>query len=383
MSAVGGRPENICSFRALPLVTPQRTSALVQNDSGCRKDLGAPLWQTDQWEGSAMAHLRRREFIGLLGGGAATWPLAARAQQSDRLPRIGVLGAGSQEGDAVFLEAFRQGLKEPDLVDGQSIEIEYRFAQGQFDQLPRLAAELVRRQVRLIFTTGTSSSLAAKAATTTIPLVFLSQDDPVKRGFVGSFNRPGGNATGMSLLTGVLTAKRLELVHQLVQRGALVGYLQNLHAPEAAAHLTEMQVAAHGLGQEIIVVNASSETDLDTAFKALVLQRAGALVVSTDGYLFSRRNHIIALAARHGIPAIYDRREYATSGGLMSYGTHLRDAFRQMGVYVARVLKGEKTTDLPVVQPTKFELVINLKAARALGLTIPPTLLATADEVIE
>ena len=327
--------------------------------------------------------LQRRKFITLFGSAAAVWPLAAHAQQVGRLPRIGVLGAGSQEGDAVFLEAFRQGLKESGFVDGHSIEIEYRFAQGQFDQLPRLAAELVQRQVALMFTTGTSSSLAAKAVTTTIPLVFLSQDDPVKRGFVGGFNRPGGNATGMSLLTGALTAKRLEFVHQLMPGGAPVGYLHNPQAPEAAPYLAEMQLAARSLGEEVIVVNASSETDLDSAFNTLRHERAGALVVSTDGYLFSRRNHIVALAARHRIPAIYDRREYATSGGLMSYGTHLGEAFRQMGVYVARVLKGEKTTDLPVVQPSKFELVINLKTAKALGLEVPPTLLARADEVIE
>jgi putative tryptophan/tyrosine transport system substrate-binding protein len=326
--------------------------------------------------------MMRREFITLVGG-AATWPLAARAQQAGRLPRIGVLGAGSQEGDAVFLEAFRQGLKESGFVDGQSIEIEYRFARGQFDQLPRLAAELVQRQVALMFTTGTSSSLAAKAVTTTIPLVFLSQDDPVKRGFVDGFNRPGGNATGMSLLTGALTAKRLEFVHQLMPGGALVGYLHNPQAPEAAPYLAEMQFAARSLGEEVIVVNASSETDLDSAFNTLRQQRAGALVVSTDGYLFSRRNHIVALATRHRMPAIYDRREYATSGGLMSYGTHLGEAFRQMGVYVARVLKGEKTTDLPVVQPSKFELVINLGIAKVLNLDIPPSLLARADEVIE
>jgi putative ABC transport system substrate-binding protein len=256
--------------------------------------------------------VRRREFISLLGG-AAAWPLAARAQQA--MPIVGVLGAGSQDGDAEFLAAFRQGLKEAGFVDGQTVAIEYRFAQGQFDQLPRLATELVQRRVSLMFTTGVSSSLAAKAASSTIPLVFLSQDDPVKLGLVASFNRPGGNATGMALLTGPLVAKRLEFVRQLVAKGALVGYLQNPHAPEAAGYLTDIHTAARGIGQQIIVVNAGSEGDLDTAFNALVQQRTSALVVGTDGYLFSRRNQIAALAARRGIPAIYDRREYAVSGG--------------------------------------------------------------------
>ena len=326
--------------------------------------------------------MNRRTLITLLGG-AATWPLAARAQQPERMRRVGVLGAGSQEGDAEFLAAFRQGLEDSGFVDGQTVAIEYRFAHGQFEQLPRLAGELVQRRVNLIFSTGVSSSLAAKAASSTVPLVFLSQDDPVKLGFVASFNRPGGNATGMALLTGLLMPKRLELVRQLAPSGALVGYLQNPHAPEAAAYLTEIQGAARDIGQQIIVVNAGSDADLDTAFDALVQQRVGALIVSTDGYLFSRRNQITALAASRRIPTIYDRREYAVSGGLMSYGTHLPEAFRQIGTYVARILKGEKPADLPVAQPTRFALVINLKTAKALGLEISPMLLARADEVIE
>ena len=258
----------------------------------------------------------RREFFGILGGAAAAWPLAARAQQGERMRRIGVLGAGSQDGDAVFLAAFRQGLKESGFVEGQSLDIEYRFAQGQFDQLPRLAAELIQHRVALVFTTGTSSSLAAKAASTIVPLVFLSQDDPVKRGFVASFNRPGGNATGMALLSGVLTTKRLELVQELVPSSRPVGYLQNPNAPEAMAYLTEVQAAARSIGQELIVVNASSELDLDAAFDKLVQQRAGALVVGIDGYFFSRRAQIVTLAARQAIPTIYDRREYAISGEL-------------------------------------------------------------------
>jgi putative ABC transport system substrate-binding protein len=326
--------------------------------------------------------MRRRDLITLLGG-AATWPLAARAQQPGGMRRIGILGAGSQEGDAEFLAAFREGLKESGFVEGQTVAIEYRFAQGQFEQLPRLAAELVQRRVNLIFSTGVSSSLAAKAASSTVPLVFLSQDDPVRLGFVASFNRPGGNATGMALLTGLLMPKRLELVRQLVPGSSLVGYLQNPHAPEAAAYLTELQGAAHDIGQQIIVVNAGSDADLDTGFDALVRQRVGALIVSTDGYPFSRRNQITALAANCRLPAIYDRREYAVAGGLMSYRTHLLEAFRQIGTYAARILKGEKPADLPVAQPTRFAFVINLKTTKALGLEIPPLLLARADEVIE
>ena len=324
--------------------------------------------------------MRRRAFITLLGGAAVAWPLAARAQS--RMPVVGILGAGSQDGDAEFLAAFRQGLKESGFVDGQNVVIEYRFAEGHFDRLPRLAADLVQRRVTVMFTTGVSSSLAAKAAGLSIPLVFLSQDDPVKLGLVATFNRPGGNATGMAALTGPLVAKRLEVVRQLVPGGALIGYLQNQHAPEAAAYLTDIEAASRKIGQQIIVVNAANELDLDNAFNVLVQVRALALVVGTDGYLF-RRNQITAMAAARRIPAIYDRREYVASGGLVSYGTHVPEAFRELGIYVARVLKGEKPADLPVFQPTKFRSVINLRTAKALGLELPPQVLAVADEVIE
>ena len=248
----------------------------------------------------------------------------------------------------------------------------------------RLAADLVQRRVAVIVTTGGSSSRAAKATSRTIPIVFLSQSDPINAGLVASFNRPGGNATGMALLTGPLVAKRLEIALQLAPAGAPVGYLTNPQAlGEAGDYLSEVQAAAQAIGQRLIIVNASRQHDMAAAFAALVDQRAGALIVSTDPYLFGRRNQIIALAARHSLPTIYDRREFAAAGGLITYGTHLADAYRQIGVYAGRILKGEKPADLPVVQPTKFELVINLGIAKALRLQVPDKLLALADEVIE
>jgi ABC-type uncharacterized transport system substrate-binding protein len=325
--------------------------------------------------------LKRREFITLLGG-AAAWPLAARAQQQPMLV-VGVLGAGSPTVYLELLAAFRQGLKGTGYVEGENVAIETSWAEGQFDRLPQLAANLVQRRVAVMVTTGVTSTRAAKAASSTIPLVFLSQDDPVKLGFVASFNRPGGNATGMSLLTGALMGKRLELVRQLMPGSAPVAYLTNPSTRESEPYLMDAQAAARAIGQQIIVLNASRENEIDTAFSTLVQQRVGALIVSTDGYFYSRRDQIVALSARHRVPTIYDRREFAVAGGLVSYGTHVVDAYRQIGIYAGRILKGEKPADLPVVQPTKFELVINLKTAKALGLEVPPTLLALADEVIE
>jgi putative tryptophan/tyrosine transport system substrate-binding protein len=324
--------------------------------------------------------MRRREFIRLLGG-AATWPVAARAQQP-AMPMVGILSSGSVSAFVDLLGAFRQGLKETGCVEGQNVAIESRWAEGHFERLPELAAELVQRRAAVIVTTGGSSNLAAKAASSMVPHVFLSQDDPVKLGLVMSFNRPGGNATGMSLLTSALVAKRLEFVRQLAPAGAPISYLMNPQAPEAEFHLGDMQAAARESGQQISVLNASSERDIDNAFTALA-QRGGALIVSTDPFFVSRSHQIVVLAAYHKIPAIYDRREFVAAGGLISYGPHLPDAYRQIGVYAGRIIAGAKPSNLPVMQPTKFELVINLKTAKALGLQIPDKLLALADEVIE
>jgi putative tryptophan/tyrosine transport system substrate-binding protein len=323
----------------------------------------------------------RRSFITLLGG-AAAWPLAARAQQA-AVPVIGILGSGSSSAFADLTVAFRQGLKETGHIEGQNVAIESRWAEGQFDRLSDLAADLVRRPVALIVATGVSSALAAKAASSTIPLVFLSQDDPVKLGLVTSFNQPGGNATGMSLLTGALVAKRLDFIRQLVPENAPIFYLMNSQAPEAELHLSYMQAAARDIGQLFAVLNASSEREINNAFAALAQKRSGALIVSTDPFLVSRLHQIVVLAAYLEIPTIYDRREYVAAGGLISYGAHLFEAYSQIGVYAGKILKGAKLSTLPVMQPTKFEMVINLKTAKALGLDIPDKLLALADEVIE
>jgi ABC-type uncharacterized transport system substrate-binding protein len=326
--------------------------------------------------------MKRREFISLLGGAAIAWPLAARAQQA-AVPVIGILGSGSSSAFADLIAAFRQGLKETGYIEGQNVAIESRWAEGQFDRLSDLAADLVRRPVALIVATGVSSALAAKTASSTIPLVFLSQDDPVKLGLVTSFNQPGGNATGMSLLTGALVAKRLDFIRQLVQENAPIFYLMNSQAPEAELHLSYMQAAARDIGQLFAFLNASSEREINNAFAALAQKRSGALIVSTDPFLVSRLHQIVVLAAYLKIPTIYDRREYVAAGGLISYGAHLFEAYSQIGVYAGKILKGAKLSTLPVMQPTKFEMVINLKTAKALGLDIPDKLLALADEVIE
>ena len=324
--------------------------------------------------------MRRREFITLLGG-AATLPLAARAQQS-AMPVVGILSSSSLAAYADLLGAFRQGLKEAGYIEGQNVVIESRWAEGRFERLPELAAELVQRGVAVIVTTGGSSNLAARAASPTVPHVFLSQDDPVKLGLVKSLNRPGGNATGLSLLTSALVAKRLEFVRQLALAGTPISYLMNPQAPEAEFHLGDMQAAARESGQEIAILSASSEGDIDAAFTVLA-QRRGALIVSTDPFFVSRSLQIVVLAGYHKIPAIYDRREFVVVGGLISYGTHLPDAYRQIGICAGRIIAGAKPSDLPVMQPTRFELVINLKAAKMLGITIPGAMLARADEVIE
>ena len=324
----------------------------------------------------------RRKFLATLGGAAAAWPLAARAQQP-AMPVIGFLSAGFPEAYAPFLVAFRTGLGESGYVEGRNVKIEYRWAEGQFDRLPVLAADLVHRSVAAIVTSGVSSGLAARAAVSTIPHVFLSQDDPVKLKFVASFNRPGGNATGVALLTSVLVKKRLELARELVPTAAVIAVLANPNSPESAAQMSDVQVAAQSLGQQIHVVNAGRDGDFDSAFAALLEQRPGALLITTDAFLYSRRYRIVALATRHAIPAIYDRREFATAGGLLTYGANFRDAYLQIGNYTGRILMGTKPADLPVIQPTRFELVINVGSAKAIGLDVPALLLGRADEVIE
>jgi ABC-type uncharacterized transport system substrate-binding protein len=325
--------------------------------------------------------VRRREFIALVGG-AVAWPSAADAQQPP-MPVIGFLSSGPTGGFEDRIKAFHEGLQETGYVVGQSVAIEYRWAEGQYDRLPGLAAELVSRQVTVIVTYATSAALAAKAATTTIPIVFIMSGDPVKFGLVASLNRPGGNTTGVSALGHDIVAKQFELLHEFVPRTAAVGLLVNPSNPNASADTRRMQQAAHALGQQIYVVSAQNDGDLDAAFTALVRVRAGALVVTTDPYFYNRRAQLIERATRFAIPAVYESRDQAALGGLMSYGSDRLTLYRLGGSYAGRILKGTKPADLPVQQATKLELVINLKTARALGLTFPPALLARADEVIE
>jgi putative ABC transport system substrate-binding protein len=327
--------------------------------------------------------MRRREFISLFGGAALGWPIAAPAQKTV-LPVIGFLHSASPGPYADALAAFRQGLTESGYSEGQNVLIEYRWAEGHYDQLPALAADLVRRQVAVIAAAGgTPAAFAAKAATSTIPSVFAVGVDPVRSGLVASLNRPGGNMTGVAMLAGELAPKLLELLHELVPTAAVIGVLTNPTNPLSKSEMRELQEGARSLQLQLSVLNASTAGDIDAAFAALVEHKAGALVVAGDAFLYVQRHQIVALAARHGMPAVCWRPEFTQIGGLMSYGISLTDVYRQIGIYTGRILKGAKPADMPIQQITKVPLVINLKTAKALDLTVPQSLLARADEVIE
>jgi len=326
--------------------------------------------------------MRRRDFIKVIAASAAALPLAARAQQL-AMPVIGYLSSGSPGPYQHLVAAFHRGLKETGYVEGQNVAIEYRWTDGQNERLPALAADLVHRQVTVIAAINTTASLAAEAATTTIPIIFVTAGDPVRLGLVASLNRPGRNITGVTQLASELVPKRLGLLHDLIPTATIIGLLVNPTDPRAKTQTRDMQDAALALGLQIHVLNASTEGEINTAFAKLAQLRAGALIVGTGELFNTRPEQLVASAARQGLPTIYQSREFVAVGGLMSYGPSRADAYRQAGVYTGRVLKGEKPADLPVSQPTKFELIINLKTAKALGLTIPSGVLAIADEVIE
>jgi len=325
--------------------------------------------------------MRRRDFITLVGSAAVAWPLPARAQQP-AMPVIGFLHIASSGAYVHVVAAFRRGLMENDLVEGRNITVEYRWGEGQLDRMPSLLADLLDHQPSVIVA-SLQGAQAAKSAGVTIPVVFSTSDDPVKEGFVTTLNQPGGNMTGAYLFTAELEGKRLGVLHDLVPKARIIAVLINANHPVADAQLREVQSAATHLGVQLVVLHANSDHDFEAAFATLIEQKAEALLVCASPFFNSTRDQLVALAARHNLPAAFELREYATAGGLLSYGNSITDVYRQLGVYVGRILKGAKPADLPVIRPTKFELVINLKTAKVLGLTVPPNLLIAADEVIE
>jgi len=325
--------------------------------------------------------MKRRTFIAGLGS-AAAWPFAARAQQA-AMPVIGFLSSQSADDDTNRTVSFLRGLKETGYVEGQNVAVEYRYAENQYDRLPALAADLVRRRVAVILAAGPEAALAAKAATTTIPIVFSTGRDPVALGLVASLSRPGGNLTGRAIFYSELEPKQLQLLRDLLPNAAMVGVLADPAFPDTQSQIADLQAASHILGLLLVIVNAKTVTDLEMAFATFSQRRVGAVLVGNSTFFAPRTEQLAALAARYTLPAIFASREFALAGGLMSYGSSLGDTYHQLGIYTGRILKGEKPADLPVEQPTKFDLVINLKTAKALGLTIPETLLATADEVIQ
>jgi putative ABC transport system substrate-binding protein len=327
--------------------------------------------------------MRRREFIGLLGGAVAAWPLAARAQRPS-VPVIGFLNSASADAYRRFLESFRRGLGEVGFVEGQSVGIEFRWAEGRYDRLQEFATDFVRRRVAVIVATGgPTSGQAAKAATATIPIVFISGADPVREGLVESLNRPGGNATGVNVLLPAMEGKRLGLLREVVPNAALIGVLLNSAMPTFDSQLSDVQAAARSVGQQLHILRATNDGEIDAAFVRAAELRIGGLLVGADPFIASRRERLVELASRHAIPAIYEIREYAAAGGLMSYGISLAETYRLVGVTTGRIPKGDNPADIPVQQLTRFEFVINIKTAKTLGLNVPPTLLARADGVIE
>jgi putative ABC transport system substrate-binding protein len=330
-----------------------------------------------------MNSMRRREFVSLLGGATASWPVGPLAQQK-QTPVIGFLAVGSADQSAPAVGAFHEGLKDAGWIVGQNVAIEYRWADGHFERLPALVADLVKRKVDVLATNGgTAAALAAKSASSTIPIVFEVGIDPVARGLVASFARPGGNLTGVAILTGELNPKRIDLLSELVPQASVIGLLVNSNNPLGERTIREIEEAARSKGVQLQVVKAGAEGEFETAFASLVQLRVGALLVGNDPYFFSQRGQLVELAARHAIPAMYEWREFVVQGGLASYGASITGMYRQFGAHVGRVLKGEKPADLPILRPTKFELVINARTAKTLSLSIPPTFLGRADEVIE